>query len=44
MKKSLLILMTLAVILPSTASVNSYLTFGENDTLVVSPSREDGTQ
>lgn len=42
MKKILVILLALAAFLP--ASADRYLTFGENDTLMVRPSREDGTQ
>jgi len=38
----MVVLMTLAAIVPARA--DRYLTFGDNDTLRVSPSREDGTQ
>ena len=42
MKKILFIMLALAAILPVKA--DNYLTFGVNDTLMVRPSREDGTQ
>lgn len=42
MKRTLFILLALAAFLP--ASADRYLTFGENDTLKVCPSREDNTQ